>query len=57
MLARLEKAAAPEGCSQDGRGAIEGGLSLQSLLQMSHGCARFARGGKAVMPAEPIGLL
>jgi hypothetical protein len=30
---------------------------LQSLVQMSHGCARLARGGKAMMPADTIGLL
>jgi hypothetical protein len=29
---------------------------LQSLAQMSHGRARFVRGGKA-MPAEPIGAI
>src|ERR1700681_517549 len=43
MLARLDKAAAPDGRGQDGRGAIGGGLSLQSLLKWSRGIDAFTR--------------
>ena len=43
MLARLDKAAAPDGRGQDGRGAIGGGLSLQSLLKLSRGIDAFTR--------------
>src|SRR6266851_5649883 len=43
MLARLEKAAAPDRCSQDGRGAIRGGRSLQSLLKISRGIDAFTK--------------
>jgi hypothetical protein len=56
MPARPQQAAAPEGCGKDGKSAIEGGRSLQSLVRVSHGCARLAHGGKA-MPADTIGVI
>src|SRR5712672_2015787 len=37
------QAAAPDGRGQDGRGAIGGGLSLQSLLNVSRGIDAFTR--------------
>jgi hypothetical protein len=37
-----------QGRSQDGKGAVWGGLSLQSLLNMGHGCTRSTRGGDVV---------
>src|SRR5712675_3070936 len=43
MPARLFKPMRPKGCSQDGKGVIGGGLSLQSLLKMSRGIDAFTR--------------
>jgi TRAP-type mannitol/chloroaromatic compound transport system permease small subunit len=37
------QAAAPDGCSQDGRALIGGGPSLQSLLKLSNGIDAFTR--------------
>ena len=56
MLARLDKPLRLMGCSQDGKSAIGGGLSLQSLMLVSHGFTRSTRGGKA-MPVETFGVL
>jgi hypothetical protein len=50
------QAAAPDRCSQDGRSGIGGGLSLQSLSQVSLGFTRSTRGGEA-MRADTIGVL
>jgi TRAP-type mannitol/chloroaromatic compound transport system permease small subunit len=43
MLARLDKPPRPTGRGQDGRGAIGGGRSLQSLLKLSRGIDAFTR--------------
>jgi len=54
MLARLDKPLRLIGAVQDGRGAMWGGTSLQSLL-MSHGYTRSTRDGKAML-IETIGV-
>jgi hypothetical protein len=56
MLAWLDKPLRPKGCGQDGKSAVGGGLSLQSLLHMSCGAARSTRVCEA-MPVETIGVL
>jgi hypothetical protein len=49
-------AAAPVGCSQDGKKRKIGeGLSLQSLPQMSRGFTHLPRGGEA-LPTDAIGI-
>jgi hypothetical protein len=49
MLAGLDKPLRRNGCSQDSSSTIGGGLSLQSLLQMSHDFTRSARAGEAML--------
>jgi hypothetical protein len=55
MPAWLDKPLRSHGRGQDGKGAIGGGRSLQSLLQMSYGAARSMRGGGSMR--DMIGVL
>jgi hypothetical protein len=53
MPARLDKPLRPTGAVKTAK-RNGGGLTLQSLLQMSHGIARSTRNGEA-MPVKTIG--
>jgi hypothetical protein len=56
MSAWLDKPLRPTGAVKDGEGRNGGGLTLQLLLQMSHGVARSTRDGEG-MPVKTIGVL
>jgi hypothetical protein len=54
MLARLDKPLRLTGAVKTAKAKIGGGLSLQSLLMMSHASTRSTR-GREVMLVETIG--
>jgi len=56
MLALLDKPLRRTGAAKTAKAQFGGGLSLQSLLLVSHGSTRSTRGGKA-MPVETFGVL